>query len=370
MIYQLLPEWETFSAYHGGAVAKNIANMMRFDKSRIVVCKAGDDTWGFGADRILVIPELQAFRTLRGRRWLPTWITGTFLRHIFEPLLSRLVSNDVVWCHSQPAYCAALEKSIHAKGAKLIYHAHSSLTSYAEVSKFRSFTPDAVIFVSEAMRLEALQKLPDLQNTHSIYNGADETLFYPVPAEEIEHRAVPTILYVGRLHPEKGTHVLMDAMRTLQERRVDAICRVVGSSFSGGSKPNSYVKSLTRNQPSNVKFADYCSCTKIANEYRAADILCCPSIYEEPFGNVNIEAMACGVPVVASRVGGIPEIAAEGGVILVTPGSEIELADALQKLIENRHLRETVGTDGLKSFRSRFTWRKIVEQYQEVIASL
>jgi spore coat protein SA len=209
-----------------------------------------------------------------------------------------------------------------------------------------------------------------LKNTYSIHNGADETRFYPAASGDRPPNPVPVILYVGRLHPEKGVHVLMAAMRILQERNVAAVCRVVGSSFSGGSKPTAYAKSLVRHRPSNVEFADFRIQTAIAEEYRSADILCCPSIFQEPFGSVNIEAMACGVPVVASRVGGIPEIAAEGGVILVEPNSAMQLADALERLIKDKDLRAKIAMDGLSSFRRRFTWPTIFKQYQEVTDAL
>ena len=85
---------------------------------------------------------------------------------------------------------------------------------------------------------------------------------------------------------------------------------------------------------------------------------------------VNIEAMACGIPVVASRVGGIPEIAAGGGILLVEPDSPIELADALQKLIENRGLRAKVAADGLFSFQQQFAWTTINKQYESIVRRL
>jgi spore coat protein SA len=370
MTYHYLPEWEVFSAYRGGAVARIIANMMHFDLASVVVCRSADGTLGYGSDRILVIPELRMYAKIRGRRHLPGWINGTFLRYIFQPLLSRLKSEDIVWCHSQPVLCAALERSIHAKGAKLIYHAHSSLATYPEYSMFRLFTADAVIFVSEAMRREAVGVLPWLKDTYAIHNGADEALFYPQLEVEGGKNAVPIILYVGRLHPEKGVHVLMDAMRILQERKIDALCKVVGSAFSGGSKATPYVKSLLKSTPSNVQFKGSRTGQEIAEEYRAADILCCPSIYQEPFGMVNIEAMACRIPVVATRVGGITEIAAEGGVLLVEPDSAIELANVLQRLIDDKELRGEVAAEGLKSFQHRFTWTVIYRQYQEIVDSL
>jgi len=263
-----------------------------------------------------------------------------------------------------------LGAQIHAKGAKLIYHSESPITIYPNQSLFRSFSADAYIFASEAMRQEALRLVPDLGNTHSIHNGADERLFYPAVTGESPLNPVPVILYVGRLHPEKGVHVLMAAMRILQERRIAVVCKVVGSSFSGGSKPTAYAKSLTRDRPSNVQFKDFRVQTGLAEEYRSADILCCPSIFQEPFGSVNIEGMACGIPVVASRVGGIPEIAAEGGVILVEPNSAVELADALQKLVEDKDLRTKIALEGLSSFQRRFTWRAIFKQYQDVANAL
>jgi spore coat protein SA len=370
MIYHLLPEWEVFSAYRGGALAHIAAAVMRFDSSAMVVCPHADETCGFAQERILSIPELRLYAKLKGRFFYPLWLTAPFFRHFLRPLLSRVKDGDIVWCHSQPYLAAALEAGIHAKGAKLIYHSASPLTIYPSLSLFQAFSADAYIFTSEAMRQEALRLIPALRNAYAIHNGADETLFYPAAPTKRPRNVVPVILYVGRLHPEKGVHVLIAAMRILQERKVAAVCKVVGSSFSGGSKPTAYAKGLAKDRPSNVEFKEFRIQTGLAEEYRSADILCCPSIFQEPFGSVNIEGMACGIPVVASRVGGIPEIAAAGGVILVEPDSAVELADALQKLIEDQGLRARVAEEGLSSFRQRFTWPSIVKQYQGVSDAL
>jgi spore coat protein SA len=370
MIYHILPELELFCTHRGGALSKNVSNIMRFDNSRVVVCSASDSSWGFTSERIIVIPELLSYGKLKGRRLLPSWIKGLFFRYIFRPLLSRLEEGDIVWCHNQPYFAAALEKSIHARGAKLILHAHDPYLPGTARRAYRSFTPDAWVFVSVSLLQRFVRLLPEMKNTYAVHNGADERLFYPFPVELRQIKAVPVVLYVGRLHPWKGTHLLVEAMRILEQRGVPAHCRVVGSSFSGGSKATAYVRSLHRYSPSNVEFAPYCDATEIAHEYRAADILCCPSIWQEAFGNVNIEAMACGIPVVATRVGGIPEIAADGGILLVEPNSAAALADGLQKLIEDRELRLKMSSEGISSFRRRFTWSVVCKRYQEIAKSV
>jgi spore coat protein SA len=366
MVYHLLPGNESFSASSGLAISHDVANIMRYDDSAIVVCRDTDDSWGFAANRRIVIPKMRIFGRMKGRKYIPRWITSPFFRRIFQPLLAVLKSGDIVWCHNQPFFCAALASLIHARGARLIYHAHNPLTDRPHRAAFKAFTPDACIFVSDFLRQRALRWIPWLTNTYVVHNGADDSDFYPASPESRPNNPVPVVLFVGRLVPIKGVHVLIDAMRILQERNVGILCRIVGSSFLHGSKATPYVRNLIENQPANVEFNGFCAHTDVANQYRAADILCCPSVWQEPFGNVNIEAMACGIPVVATRVGGIPEIAADGGVILVGPNSTVELADALQKLAEDENLRAQIAAEGLDAFKRRFTWAAICDQYQDV----
>ncbi len=371
MIYHLLYDRHAkFSASRGGAVVHNVANMMRFDSSSVVVCWGADGSWPYGQDRVLLIPALRFYSCVKAKRFLPVWAYAPLLRRVFRPLLLRLKKGDIVWCHHEPFIAASLQRPIQEKGAKLIYHVDGSLAGLAKSPVFRSFNPDAVIFVSEAIRQEALRLLPGMEHTHAIHNGADDSLFSPAPLGQNQDHAVPVVLYVGRLIPIKGVHVLVDAVRILQRRKVDVACKIVGSCFAEGKRGVPYVRRLINDSPSNVQFEDWCSGLEIAQKYQSADIVCCPSICEEGFGNVNIEAMACGIPVVASRVGGIPEIAAEGGIVLVNPNSAVELADALQGLIDDQGLRGRVATEGLRSFRQRFTWTVIYKQYQEIIDSL
>jgi spore coat protein SA len=369
MVYHLL--CEPFSAYSGLALSNVAANMMHFDDSSVVVCPQADDTWGFGSDRILVIPQLR-IGNLRGWQHVPSWIKRWVFGRIFDSVLSELREGDIVWCHNWAGIAEALEQEVHSRGAKLIYHAHNSLAARAARNGLRSLKADALIFNSGAMRREVLNLVPCLKNTFTIHNGVDEAVFYPVAPGAAPKNIVPTILYVGRLVRIKGAHVLIEAMRILEERGVPAICKVVGSSHAGGSskKVTKYMRLLQKRCPSNVQFVGFRAATDIAEEYRRADIFCCPSIWQEPFGNVNIEAMASGIPVVATRVGGIPEIAVGGGVLLVEPESPVELADALQKLIQNKDFRLKVGTEGLASFQQRFRWSTIIRQHQELIESL
>jgi spore coat protein SA len=279
-----------------------------------------------------------------------------------------------VWCHNQPFFAAALERQIHLKGAKLVYHCHDRHADRAVRAAFRSFTADAYIFVSEAMRKRWLGLFPWLKNAHVVHNGASEKFFYPLDEkarqETGQENTTAIVMYVGRLDTEKGVHVLMEAMRILQGRQVDALCNVFGSSAFGDGKATFYVRALHRSSPSNVRFFGYRPIKEIADEYRKADIVCCPSVCQDAFPGVPLEAMACKIPVVATSVGGIPEIASEGGVLLVEPDSAPKLADVLQKLIEDKDLRTKIGAEGQASWMRRFTWPPIVAQYHDIIGGL
>jgi spore coat protein SA len=370
MIYHLLPELEPFSATRGGAISHTVANLMRMDPSRSVVCAKADESWGYPVERVMALGRLAIYRKLKGRQYYPQIVSAPLLRAIYSPLLSTLHPSDIVWCHNQPRVCASLQDAIHARGAKLIYHSHDGWAPRRVPHLIRSLRPDAWIFVSAALRKEWLALLSNPENTHVVHNGADETLFFASPQSRPQERDAPTILYAGRLHPEKGAHILMDALKVLNARGVRFKCRFVGSSFASGSASTTYVRSLIRNCPENVELIGHVSAKQIAAEFRSSDIFCCPSLWQEPFGKVNIEAMACGLPVVASRVGGIPEIASQGGVILVEPGSVAKLASALERLLVNPDLRQQLAKQGVKSFRNRFRWISILDQYRCVLNTL
>lgn len=369
MIYHLLPELEPFSAQRGGAIAHTVANLMQIDSLRGVVCIEADGTWNLPKERTFQLSGLRFYTRLRARQYYPQWINGPLLRSIYASLLGRLVPGDIVWCHNRPQTCAALQEAVHARGAKLIYHAHDAWAALRVPRLIKALKPDAWIFVSEALRKQWLERVPSLPGTFVVHNGANESLFYPIPRYTVRPE-VPTILFVGRLQYEKGVHILLDAVAALNSKGVKCKCRIVGSSFAGGSKPNAYEASLRSRAAANVTFVGHRSAKEIAEEFRAADVFCCPSIWQEPFGKVNIEAMACGLPVVASRVGGIPEIAAEGGVVLVDPGQPSDLAKALDKLLVDSEFRARTAERGLASFSSRFKWASILAKYRLICSSI
>jgi glycosyltransferase involved in cell wall biosynthesis len=367
MVYHVLPELEQFCPNRGGALAKIVAQHMRFDESRVVSCYAADRPWGHERDRILVIPELLPYGKLRGRRFLPTWVKGRFFRRVFRPLLSRLEPGDIIWIHHQPYIAAALEKAIHVAGARLIYQAHDGRVRRTERTAFRSFVADAWVFDSGALRQTYLALFPEWRNAHVLYNGADVKLFYPADSGAVRNNAIPVILYVGRIQAEKGVHVLLDAVRILQQRGVEVSCKLIGSHFSGVSKVTPYMRSLQKSKPPNAEFTGYLAPERVVQELRSADIFCCPSIWLEAFGMVTVEAMACGVPVVASQIGGLPEVGSEGGMAFVEPGSAVGLADALQRLIQDKNLRQKMSDEGVASVQRRFTWDAIARQYLHIL---
>lgn len=369
MIYHILPELEPLSTDRGGALAHTVANLMKLDQERTAVCPIADDSWGLPSGRILVIDSLLSYGRIRGRRHMPIWLLQPVIRHIFKPFVSRLRRGDVVWIHNRPMFAAALTDDVRKAGAKLVYHFHDGIDPNVARRCFSMCRPDAVIFVSEYLRTYWEPILPMLPNAYVVHNGADANKFFPAN-EPKQDGKLPVVLFVGRLNPVKGAHVLVEAIRKLNERGVKTICRMVGSSYSGGSADTPYMQNLLHLSPSNIEFTGHCSATELGDVYRSADVLCCPSVWQEPFGKVNVEAMGCGLPVVASRVGGIPEIAADGGVKLVAPENSTELADALQSIIDDSNLRRQMSRDAYTSFRKHFTWTVALSRYREIAATL
>jgi spore coat protein SA len=368
--YHLLTEAEPFSDFHGGAISRWAANVLRTTTSAVVICPAADTSWKFPGEAISVLPELGHYRQLR--RYLlrlPWMLHSLTIRKVFRSLLMRLQPGDIVWIHNRPDFAVALTPHVHRAGGKVVLHLHNSHLAEWPRALMQQVRVDRLVFVSEFLREQARQRFPSLGVSSVLYNGADRDIFYP-PDQRSDETKIPIVLFAGRLVKDKGVHILIDAMRLLEQRGVRVRAHIVGASNFGGSGATDYIHTIKRNAPSNVTFLPYRSGAALGDLFREADIFCSPSIWDEPFGLVNVEAFACALPVVSTLGGGISEIFQDGGGILVERGSAEQLASALHRLAEDRTLRRMLGQQGYTAFLKRFTWPIASLQVQDIYRSV
>jgi glycosyltransferase involved in cell wall biosynthesis len=176
------------------------------------------------------------------------------------------------------------------------------------------------------------------------------------------------ILFVGTLSPHKGPDILIKAMSEIVKEVSDVKLVFVGH---GGMREELEMLSKKLGVEKNVEFAGFVEESMKPLYYRAADVFCLPSVMNhEIFGIVNLEAMACSVPVVASKIGGVPDVVngGENG-LLVLPGDSGSLADAIIYLLENEDVREKMGTNGRKKVED-YSWGRVAEETEKVYLNL
>lgn len=370
--YHLLAEGEPFSEFYGGAISRWAGNVLRDTVSSVVVCPSADDTWKFPPASILLLPGLERYKRSRGRlSRLPWFLHRAVIRRIFRPLLERVRLGDIVWIHNRPDYAVALTPDIHRAGGRVVLQLHNSHLVYYSEKLMGQVRVDRLVFVSKFLMEQAQQKFPSLGASSVLYNGADESIFYPAAGRRGSSET-PTVLFVGRLVEEKGVHILLDAMKLLEEQGVRLAAKIVGSSNFGTNEETEYTRRLKARSPATVEFLPYRSGAPLGDLFREADIFCSPSVWEEPFGLVNVEALASGLPIVSTRGGGVTEILSNGGGILVERGSVVELACALRRLAEDPALRTRLGQQGHAVFLECFTWsiaRTQVQKIQQIVSA-
>lgn len=354
--YHVLTEAEPFSEFNGGAISRWAGNVLRNASSSIVVCPSADRTWQFPPESLILLSGLKRYKRFRGYlSRLPWLVHRIVIRHVFRSLLERVRPGDIVWIHNRPEFAIALTSHVHRAGGRVILHLHNTHLVEGPEKLMRQVKVDRIVFVSEFLMEQARRKFPSLGPSSVLYNGADETIFYPPPGGQ-KTSETPTVLFAGRLVEDKGVHVLLDAMKLLQEQDVRIQAQIVGSSGFGLGEETAYIRRLKANSPATVRFFPYRSGTALGDLFREADIFCAPSVCEEAFGLVNVEALASGLPVVSTDRGGIGEVFVAGGGILVEPGSAVHLAAALRRLAQDPELRASIGRQGYAAFLDRFTW--------------
>jgi glycogen synthase len=305
------------------------------------------------------------------------------------------INADVVHCHTWYTHFGGmLAKMLY--GVPLVVTVHSleplrpwkreqlgrgyDLSSWVERTTLEM--GDAVIAVSRstAMDVERLFRI-DPETITVIPNGIDTDEYAPLTDEEdlVSYGIDPTrpyVLFVGRMTWQKGLRHLLDAIPHLLPDVQVVLCAGAADTAEMAQEMDATVTRLQQQRPGVIWIPAMLARRTIIALYSHAAVFCCPSIYE-PFGLINLEAMACETPVVASAVGGIPEVVVDGetgylvdAALSMTPPYEPrdpqqfarDLAEAMNRLLTDTARRQHMGQQGRLHVEQHFSWRAVAQR--------
>jgi alpha-maltose-1-phosphate synthase len=248
---------------------------------------------------------------------------------------------------------------------------------------------DAVIAVSSGTKEDILRAYPvDPERIHVIYNGIDLEQYQRTAETSalIEYGvdpAVPYVLFVGRITRQKGVTHLVDAIRYLPPSTQVVLCAGAPDTPEISAELQRKVTETRGFNPRVIWIDKMLSKQEAIQFYSHATVFCCPSVYE-PFGIINLEAMACKAAVVASAVGGIKEVVVDGETGFLVPFDQDpitsfplhpdrfarDLAAALNNLLTDPAKCRRFGEAGRKRAEEKFSWTSIANQTIDLYQTL
>lgn len=296
----------------------------------------------------------------------------------------KQMNVDIIQVENRPRYAAMLKQRFPHKKVWLTLHSMTYMSqphmSQAEFRRCASVV-DKVIVNSHFLKGRVVGVAPHIASKiEVIHLGVNQQQFISKWSSEganvramlakklgYEHKQV--ILYVGRLIEIKGVHHLLRVMPQIVRKKPDTVLVIVGSAFYGKNTVTPYVSKLHQMgnaMPSNVRFIPFVPSNLIHKWYCLADIVVVPSFENEAFGLVNVEAMSCGVPVIAPKSGGIKEIVEHGktGLLINPTRIEAELEKALLDLLNHPSKRKQMGEASKRRVASHFTWQHTAKRFQ------
>jgi glycosyltransferase involved in cell wall biosynthesis len=303
---------------------------------------------------------------------------------------------DVVHVHNFTQFVPLIRAALPEVRIVLQMHCEWLNQLDAGMIEHRLRHADAILGVSEFLARKMRRRFPHLAERIShVHNGAD------IGSMSRDRGALPLpnrkrVLFVGRLSPEKGVHVLLDAFQLVLREHPDAELRLIGPEsvvpcemilplchdpkiaalqphYRSGAYGRWLRKRIAQFPADSVAFMHFgLSHAELAGQYQAATVFVAPSIWEEPFGMPLVEAMAAGTASIATRGGAFPEIVEDGrSGLLVERGDPEELAQAILELLEDPSRRAQLARAGQFRARSRFTWdhatRALLAHYRRVM---
>lgn len=335
-------------------------------------------------------PEIPGVNVLRYRQTLrglatadPRILKALQVVSVNLNMVADPIDAEIVHTHTwYTNFAGAMAKRIY--GSKLVATVHSleplrpwkreqlgagyDLSSWMEREGLLAC--DAVIAVSQDMKQDILKAypIPDSKVT-VIHNGVDPEKYHPQDGQESLAKfsiRPPFVFFVGRLSRQKGIFDLIEAMKRVPRGTM----LVLATGKPDTPEIEDDLRQAVRSSDNLVWIREMLEDSDLVNLYNEAAVFACPSIYE-PFGIINLEAMACETPVVATRVGGIKEVVVDGETgILVPPNDPAKLGEALARVIQDPKAADRMGKAGRQSVLRNFTWDQIAAKTLELYRSL
>jgi glycogen synthase len=313
------------------------------------------------------------------------------------------IEADVVHCHTWYTHFGGILARI-LYGIPLVVTVHSleplrpwkreqigrgyDLSSWIEKTALEM--ADAVVAVSKSTRADILRLFNvKPEKVPVIPNGIDTDEYKRVEAPAVLAKydidpAKPYVLFVGRMTRQKGLYYLLHAIPGLDPDIQVVLCAGESDTPALQRELEAMVAALKTRRPGIIWIPEMVARPTAIALYSHATVFCCPSIYE-PFGIINLEAMACGTPVVGSKVGGIAEVVVDGETgFLIDPrlsaevphdpsdpeGFAAAMAEAINRLARNPELRASMGAKGRERVERNYSWSNIARQTLALYKSL
>lgn len=331
------------------------------------------------------------------------------LQSVFKTLQTCIQMNslptdaDVVHCHTWYAQFAGIVSKL-CYGTPLVITTHSleplrpwkreqlgrgyDMSSWIEKTAIEM--ADAIIAVSEGTKQEVLDNFDVNENkVKVIYNGIDLKQYVPVKATDVLDKYniakdKPYVLFVGRITRQKGIIHLVNAIQDIHPDTQVVLCAGAPDTPEILQEMKASVAKVQENRSNIIWIEEMLDKASVIQLYTHATVFCCPSIYE-PFGIINIEAMACETAVVASAVGGIKEVVVHGETGLLIPVEQqkqapfepidpdkfaLDLAQGINQLVADKEACEKMAKNGRKRVEEHFDWVAIAKQINELYQQL
>lgn len=328
-------------------------------------------------------PSLAKEEYVQGVRYL-RFSASTFLSKVSAHI--RTQSYDIIQTFNRPHWIPQLRKKLPT--SRYVLSLHNLLEDGEKQVSASLKEADHILTVSRFVAKDTVKKYPRAKGKITpVYTGVDLREYAPVGSEKgnrwrskirkkyrIDEK-VPVILFVGRLVPYKGCHLLVNAMKKIQERLPEATLLVVGSKWYGDKEKDGYWKKLqkaAKKLHGKVVFTSYIPVDDIPKYFAAADLFVCASQWKEPLARVHYEAMASGLPIITTKRGGNAEVIRHGknGYVIEEHKNKKPYAKFSIRLLSDRNLAERMGRMNRKLAEEKYRFDRVAEDWLKIYHGL